>query len=60
MNDDVTLDITTTANRDYRKELWISIATAVARAESAKDKTVPGAWADAALKMYDSTFREKK
>ncbi len=46
--------------RDYRKELWIGVATAVAGAVNATDARVPGTWANAALSLYDATFKEKQ
>ena len=42
--------------RDYRKELWLDVATAVARSEAARDRAAPGAWADRALADFDKTF----
>jgi hypothetical protein len=44
--------------RDYRKELWIEVCVAVARAENSRDGTVPAAWADASLKRFDQRFPE--
>jgi hypothetical protein len=44
--------------RDYRKELWVQIAVAVARAENCRDKRIPAAWADQALADFDKTFKE--
>ena len=42
--------------RDYRKELWLGVATAVARSEGARDRAAPGAWANCALADFDKTF----
>ena len=42
--------------RDYRKELWLGVATAVARSEGARDRVAPGEWADRALADFDATF----
>jgi hypothetical protein len=46
--------------RDYRKELWIGVAVAVARAENARSKAVPGQWANEALAEFDKQFKETK
>lgn len=46
--------------RDYRKELWLGVATAVARSEGARDRAAPGAWADRALADFDATFPQEK
>jgi hypothetical protein len=46
--------------RDYRKELWIGVAVAVARAENARSKTVPAQWANEALAEFDRQFKETK
>ena len=45
--------------RDYRKELWVGVCIAVARAESAKGAAVPGQWANTALKQFDEAFKEQ-
>lgn len=42
--------------RDYRKELWLDVATAVARSDGARDRAAPGKWADRALANFDKTF----
>ena len=42
--------------RDYRKELWLDVATAVARSDGARDRAAPGEWADRALANFDKTF----
>ncbi len=42
--------------RDYRKELWVKVVIAVARAENTKDNTAPGRWANQALSDYDKQF----
>lgn len=42
--------------RDYRKELWIKVAVAMARAENTRDNTAPGRWANQALSDYDKQF----
>lgn len=41
---------------DHRKELWVGVAIAVARAESAREADRPGKWADVALAAFDKTF----
>lgn len=46
----------TTQPKDYRKELWIAIATNVARAEDCKNIERPGQWADKTLAAFDRTF----
>ena len=42
--------------RDYRKELWLDVATAVARSDGARDRAAPGELADRALANFDKTF----
>jgi len=42
--------------QDYRMELWIGVATAVAGAVSCTKKEVPGAWADVVLTDFDAKF----
>lgn len=46
--------------RDYRKELWIGVAIAVAAAENAIEKSAPAAWADVALDRYDDLFGDSE
>jgi hypothetical protein len=46
--------------RDYRKELWIGVAVAVARSEAARSSDTPAAWANKALSAYNLTFKEEK
>jgi hypothetical protein len=43
--------------RDYRKELWIQVAVAVARAENTIGRDIAGKYADAALADFDRTFK---
>jgi hypothetical protein len=43
-------------HEQLRKELWIGIAVAVARAENARSSTVPASWANEALKEFDKKF----
>ncbi len=46
-------------NKDYRKELWIAVATAVARNDKMYcDFAAPGPTADATLDFFDLTFKE--
>lgn len=42
--------------RDYRKELWIGVACAIASCENTMDGTAPSYWADQALANFDKTF----
>lgn len=49
----------TTEPRDYRKELWVGVAIAVARAESSRNVVVVSNWADAVLAGFDKTFGTK-
>lgn len=49
----------TTESRDYRKELWVGIAIAVARAENCKSASVPSIWANVALANFDNVFDAK-
>lgn len=44
------------APRDYRKELWVDVCTAVAGAESGTDRIAPPRWADVALAEFDKRF----
>ncbi len=46
--------------RDYRKELWVQIAVAVARAESCKSATAPATWANQVLAEFDKKFKENR
>jgi hypothetical protein len=41
-----------------RKELWVSVATAVARAENCTDAEKPARWADTALLAFDQRFKQ--
>jgi len=44
------------SHEQLRKELWIGVATAVARAEGARSRSAPGGWADEVLKDFDKKF----
>lgn len=46
--------------RDYRKELWVGVATAVVRSDSTTSKYAPGDFADAALAKFDARFGDAK
>ncbi len=39
-----------------RRELWLAVATSVARAEDCKKSEVPGKYADRALADFDKNF----
>lgn len=39
-----------------RKQLWVNVATAVARAENAKSASAPANWANRALDEFDKRF----
>jgi hypothetical protein len=45
-------------HEQLRKELWISVAIAVARTEAARGTGTPGAWANQALKDFDEQFQK--
>jgi hypothetical protein len=45
--------------RDYRKELWVGVAIAVAGCGNTKNDRSPGEWADTTLAYFDKTFGEK-
>jgi hypothetical protein len=47
----------TTEQRDYRKELWVGVAIAVARAENTRDSDKPAKWANNALAEFDKAFK---
>lgn len=42
--------------RDYRKELWIKVASEVAGSFGANKPFIPAAWANAALDEFDKRF----
>lgn len=42
--------------RDYRKELWIGVATAVAGCDVTTELGAPAYWASHALAEFDKTF----
>ena len=42
--------------RDYRKELWVGVAIAVARSDSTTSKYASGDFADTALAKFDAQF----
>ena len=44
--------------RDYRKELWIDVATATAA--HATQGFQPASWADETLKAFDTAFPQEK
>lgn len=52
------LDVTT-APRDYRRELWIGIAAAVARSDNCTRPESMVTFADHALAAFDARFGEK-
>lgn len=39
-----------------RKQLWVNVASAVARAEAAKSASSPASWANRALDEFDKRF----
>jgi hypothetical protein len=48
-----------TEPRDYRKELWIKIATATAGASNCTKIEAPITWADKALAAFDERFPQR-
>ena len=44
---------------DRRRQLWIGVAVAVARAESAKDPKSVVSWANVALAGFDANFKQE-
>ena len=42
--------------RDYRKELWLDVATAVARSGATTSIVDPAIWANRTLAEFDKTF----
>lgn len=46
--------------RDYRKELWIAIAAAVASANNAIHKQTMISWADYAVAEFDKRFPQEE
>jgi hypothetical protein len=52
----VHVDAQAKSHEQLRKELWISIATAVARAEVASSRSAPASWANETLKEFDKAF----
>lgn len=46
--------------RDYRKELWIGVAIAVARSDSTTSEFSPGNFANTALAKFDAQFGDAK
>jgi len=46
------------AARDYRKELWLGVATATASANDCKHLNTPVVFANWALEAFDKTFKE--
>ena len=43
-------------HEQLRKELWIGVAVAVARAENARSNSAPAHWANESLKAFDKAF----
>jgi hypothetical protein len=43
-------------SKNYQKELWIAVATAVARAEGSRDANVPAVWANKTLDAFNARF----
>lgn len=41
---------------DYRKQLWIAVASTICSAENCRTNDVPGNWANRVLKDFDKTF----
>lgn len=52
----VHIDAQVKSHEQLRKELWISVSTAVARAENARSSIAPVNWANEALKGFDKAF----
>lgn len=46
--------------RDYRKELWIGVATAVSGCDVTTELEAPGHWANHTLAEFDKTFPQEK
>jgi hypothetical protein len=46
-------------HQQTRQQLWINIATAVARSEECRHQASPAEWADKTLAAFDKTFPEQ-
>ena len=47
-------------HENYRKELWVKIATGLATDPLAKNKETPVSWANRALEAFDEKFTTPK
>jgi len=46
-------------HQQTRQQLWINIATAVARSETCRARTAPAEWANETLAAFDKAFPEQ-